>query len=47
MARAKHLLSARRVTALLKNGHPRRHADGGSLYLQDLFACLRLWFCKN
>src|SRR6516164_2513266 len=34
MARAKHLLSARQVTALLKRGVRRRYADGGSLYLQ-------------
>ena len=29
-----HLLSARRVTALLSGGKPRRHGDGGCLYLQ-------------
>ena len=31
---ARHLLSARRVTALLIGGRPRRHGDGGCLYLQ-------------
>ena len=31
---ARHLLSARRVTALLSAGRPRRHGDGGCLYLQ-------------
>ena len=31
---ARHLLSARRVTALLSGGRPRRHGDGGCLYLQ-------------
>jgi integrase len=31
---ARHLLSARRVTALLSRGRPRRHGDGGCLYLQ-------------
>ena len=31
---ARHLLSARRVTALLKGARPRRHGDGGCLYLQ-------------
>jgi hypothetical protein len=31
---ARHLLSARRVTALLNGGRPRRHGDGGCLYLQ-------------
>jgi integrase len=31
---AQHLLSARRVTALLGGGKPRRHGDGGCLYLQ-------------
>ena len=31
---AQHLLSARRVTALLSGGKPRRHGDGGCLYLQ-------------
>jgi integrase len=31
---ARHLLSARRVTALLKGGKMRRHGDGGCLYLQ-------------
>jgi integrase len=31
---ARHLLSARRVTALLSGGKPRRHGDGGCLYLQ-------------
>ena len=31
---ARHLLSARRVTALLSTGRPRRHGDGGCLYLQ-------------
>ncbi len=31
---ARHLLSARRVTALLSAGKPRRHGDGGCLYLQ-------------
>ena len=31
---AQHLLSARRVTALLGGGRPRRHGDGGCLYLQ-------------
>ena len=30
----RHLLSARRVTALLSGGKPRRHGDGGCLYLQ-------------
>jgi integrase len=30
----RHLLSARRVTALLSAGRPRRHGDGGCLYLQ-------------
>lgn len=34
MVRAKHLLSARLITGLLKGGRPRRYADGGSLYLQ-------------
>jgi hypothetical protein len=31
---ARHLLSARRVIALLSGGRPRRHGDGGCLYLQ-------------
>ena len=31
---ARHLLSARRVTALLSGGKPGRHGDGGCLYLQ-------------
>ncbi len=31
---ARHLLSTRRVTALLSGGRPRRHGDGGCLYLQ-------------
>ena len=31
---ARHLLSAKRVTALLSGGRPRRHGDGGCLYLQ-------------
>ena len=31
---ARHLLSARRVTALLSVGRRRRHGDGGCLYLQ-------------
>lgn len=31
---ARHLLTARRVTALLNSGKPRRHGDGGNLYLQ-------------
>ena len=31
---ARHLLSARRVTALLSGGRLRRHGDGGCLYLQ-------------
>jgi Arm DNA-binding domain len=31
---ARHLLSARRVTALLSGGRPRRYGDGGCLYLQ-------------
>jgi integrase len=31
---ARHLLSARRVTALLNGGKTRRHGDGGCLYLQ-------------
>ena len=31
---ARHLLSARRVTALLSGGRARRHGDGGCLYLQ-------------
>jgi integrase len=31
---AKHFLSARAVTALLKRGSPRRHGDGGGLYLK-------------
>jgi hypothetical protein len=31
---ARHLLSARRVTALLNGGRARRHGDGGCLYLQ-------------
>ena len=31
---ARHLLSARQVTALLSGGKPRRHSDGGNLYLQ-------------
>ncbi len=31
---ARHVLSARRVTALLSAGRPRRHGDGGCLYLQ-------------
>ncbi len=31
---ARHLLSPRRVTALLRAGRPRRHGDGGCLYLQ-------------
>ena len=31
---ARHLLSARRVTALIDGGRPRRHGDGGCLYLQ-------------
>ena len=31
---ARHLLSARRVTALLSAGRPQRHGDGGCLYLQ-------------
>ena len=31
---ARHLLSARQVTALLSGGRPRRHGDGGCLYLQ-------------
>jgi integrase len=31
---ARHLLSARRVTALLNGGKARRHGDGGNLYLQ-------------
>ncbi len=31
---ARFLLSARRVTALLSGGKPRRHGDGGCLYLQ-------------
>ena len=31
---ARHLLSARRVTALLSAGRQRRHGDGGCLYLQ-------------
>jgi integrase len=30
----RHLITARRVTALLTGGQPRRHADGGCLYLQ-------------
>jgi hypothetical protein len=31
---ARHLLSARRVSALLSGGRARRHGDGGCLYLQ-------------
>src|SRR6516162_3511879 len=31
---ARHLLSARRVTALVNGGRTRRHGDGGCLYLQ-------------
>jgi integrase len=31
---ARHLLTARRVTALLNGGKRRRHGDGGCLYLQ-------------
>jgi integrase len=31
---ARHLLSSRRVTGLLSGGKPRRHGDGGCLYLQ-------------
>jgi integrase len=31
---ARHLLTARRVAALLSGGKPRRHGDGGNLYLQ-------------
>ncbi len=31
---ARHLLSARRVAALLNGGNARRHGDGGCLYLQ-------------
>jgi integrase len=31
---ARHLLAARRITALLSAGRPRRHGDGGCLYLQ-------------
>ena len=31
---ARHLLSARRVTALVNGGRPRRHGDGGCLHLQ-------------
>ena len=31
---ARYLLSVRRVTALLSAGRPRRHGDGGCLYLQ-------------
>jgi Arm domain-containing DNA-binding protein len=31
---AQHLLSARRVAALLSGGRSRRHGDGGCLYLQ-------------
>jgi integrase len=31
---ARHVLSARRVTALLSGGRPGRHGDGGCLYLQ-------------
>ena len=31
---AKHLLSVRRVMMLLSGGRPRRHGDGGCLYLQ-------------
>src|SRR5512143_3572718 len=31
---ARHLLSDRRVRALVRGGRPRRHGDGGCLYLQ-------------
>lgn len=31
---ARHLLSVQRVKALLRRGRPRRHGDGGCLYLQ-------------
>jgi len=34
MARARHRLTALQVKSLLKGGRPRRHADGGCLYLQ-------------
>jgi integrase len=45
MARAKHLLSARQVTALLKRGERRRYADGGSLYLQVSGSGRGSWVC--
>src|SRR5215471_9272716 len=31
---ARHLLSVQQVKALLRRGRPRRHGDGGNLYLQ-------------
>ncbi len=50
MARHRHLLSARSVTALLSAGRPRRHGDGGCLYLSAganaaffIFAALKLF----
>jgi integrase len=45
MARAKHLLSARQVTAFLKRGERRRYADGGSLYLQVSGSGRGSWVC--